>query len=180
MLVTKRKALSKRVRFEVFKRDEFSCQYCGATPPKVILHIDHITAVANGGGNDQDNLVTSCEACNLGKGARSLEAVPQSLEERAKRVAESEAQLRGYQEILEEKRERIEDEKWRVADILQPGSPEKGMSRQWLISIKGFIEKLGVHEVMDSAEIARAKFPYANSYTFRYFCGVCWRKIKED
>lgn len=178
--MTKRKAISKRVRFEIFKRDEFTCQYCGQTPPKVILHIDHVIAVANGGTNDQDNLVTSCEPCNLGKGARSLKSVPESLADKARIVAEREEQLLGYQAILEAKRERLDDEKWRVAEILEPGSPEKGMSRQWLASIKQFIDKLGVHEVMEAAEIARANKYWGGNTMFRYFCGICWRKIKGD
>lgn len=69
----KRKAVSKRVRFEVFKRDNFACQYCGAQSPDVILHVDHINPVAGGGDSDIMNLVTSCEPCNLGKGAKPLD-----------------------------------------------------------------------------------------------------------
>lgn len=71
--MTKRKALSQKVRFEVFKRDSFTCQYCGQSAPDVVLHIDHINPVAGGGDNDIMNLVTSCLNCNLGKGARSLD-----------------------------------------------------------------------------------------------------------
>jgi hypothetical protein len=71
--MTKRKAISKRVRFEVFKRDSFTCQYCGLSAPDVVLHIDHINPVAGGGGNDIMNLVTSCLDCNLGKGKRELD-----------------------------------------------------------------------------------------------------------
>lgn len=62
-----RKPISKSLRFEVFKRDSFRCQYCGAEAPSVILHVDHIVAVANGGDNDVTNLITSCMPCNLGK-----------------------------------------------------------------------------------------------------------------
>jgi 5-methylcytosine-specific restriction endonuclease McrA len=40
-----RKPLSKKLRFEVFKRDGFSCQYCGAHPPDVLLEIDHVIPV---------------------------------------------------------------------------------------------------------------------------------------
>lgn len=69
---TKRKALSKRVRFEVFKRDKFTCQYCGKSAPDVVLVIDHIDPVAKGGTNDLLNLITSCDPCNAGKGARTL------------------------------------------------------------------------------------------------------------
>lgn len=68
-----RKAIKKSVRFEVFKRDNFTCQYCGSAAPDVVLHLDHISPVAGGGGNDIINLVTSCVDCNLGKGARSLD-----------------------------------------------------------------------------------------------------------
>lgn len=71
--MSKRKAISKKVRFEVFKRDSFTCQYCGAQSPDVVLHVDHINPVAGGGDNDILNLVTSCEPCNNGKGARTLD-----------------------------------------------------------------------------------------------------------
>lgn len=68
-----RKALSKKTRFEVFKRDSFTCQYCGAKAPEVVLECDHIHPVAEGGTNDIMNLVTACAACNGGKGARTLD-----------------------------------------------------------------------------------------------------------
>lgn len=68
-----RKALSKKTRFEVFKRDSFTCQYCGAKAPEVVLHCDHINPVVEGGSNDIMNLVTACASCNGGKGARKLD-----------------------------------------------------------------------------------------------------------
>lgn len=177
--MTARKAISKRVRFEVFKRDRFTCQYCGAHPPGVLLHIDHITAVASGGTNEIDNLITACEPCNAGKGARALTDVPKSLQDKAVEIAEREAQLEGYQSILDAKRERIESEMWQIADTLEPGSPERGFNRANLQSIRVFIERLGFHEVLNAAEIATARFPRFGNKTFRYFCGVCWKKIKD-
>lgn len=60
------------MRFEVFKRDSFTCQYCGAKAPDVLLEIDHIEPVARGGTNDLLNLITSCVACNAGKSDRRL------------------------------------------------------------------------------------------------------------
>lgn len=74
--MAKRKGLSKGLRFEIFKRDGFTCQYCGQKPPDVVLQVDHITPVALGGGNDVMNLVTSCEACNQGKKAKRLDIAP--------------------------------------------------------------------------------------------------------
>lgn len=67
-----RKPIGKRLRFEVFKRDLFTCQYCGRKPPEVVLEIDHIDPVANGGDNSELNLITACENCNGGKAANLL------------------------------------------------------------------------------------------------------------
>lgn len=67
-----RKAISKRLRFEVFKRDSFTCQYCGSKAPDVILNVDHIIAIKNGGKNDLLNLVTACFSCNSGKSDKKL------------------------------------------------------------------------------------------------------------
>lgn len=69
---TPRQALSKKLRFEVFKRDRFTCQYCGESAPEVVLNCDHIHPVAEGGLTDILNLITSCKACNAGKGAVPL------------------------------------------------------------------------------------------------------------
>ena len=67
-----RKSMSKKTRFEVFKRDSFKCQYCGRSAPEVLLHVDHIKPVAEGGTDDILNLITSCADCNGGKGSRPL------------------------------------------------------------------------------------------------------------
>ncbi len=60
-------AVSKRKRFEVFKRDGFTCQYCGRMPPSAILECDHIAPKSKGGSHGVSNLVTSCRDCNQGK-----------------------------------------------------------------------------------------------------------------
>lgn len=65
----KRPFISKRLRFEVFSRDNFTCQYCGRQAPSVKLHADHIVPVSRGGPTNKGNLRTSCEDCNNGKGA---------------------------------------------------------------------------------------------------------------
>ena len=67
-----REPISKKLRFEIFKRDSFACQYCGKKAPEVVLQCDHIKPVADGGTNDILNLITSCVDCNFGKGAQQL------------------------------------------------------------------------------------------------------------
>jgi hypothetical protein len=61
--------INDRLRFIVFRRDNFKCK-CGrspATDPQIILHADHIKAWANGGETVLENLQTLCSKCNIGK-----------------------------------------------------------------------------------------------------------------
>jgi hypothetical protein len=92
----KREPIGAKLRFEVFKRDSFTCQYCGRRAPDVILHADHIRPVAEGGTTDILNLVTSCQPCNSGKGARPL-SDHQMINQAVDQMAE-----------LEERRQQIE------------------------------------------------------------------------
>jgi len=67
------------LRFKVFMRDRFRCVACGRSPALdlgVILHADHIRAVANGGKTILENLQTLCQSCNLGKGRMTLPGAP--------------------------------------------------------------------------------------------------------
>jgi hypothetical protein len=72
---TQRTSRSKRARFEIFERDGFTCQYCGAMPPDVTLQLDHIHPISKGGADTEDNLTTACRDCNAGKSNRILGAV---------------------------------------------------------------------------------------------------------
>lgn len=173
-----RKSISKKLRFDVFKRDGFICQYCGAHPPQAILHLDHIVPVAEGGPDDGDNLVTSCEGCNLGKGARSLSDIPKSLALKAQEIAEREEQLRGYHEIIEAKRSRVEAESWLIIEAIL-GAIQDSAPTQYMFSIRKFIIELGFHVVLEAAEIANARFRSNDSRRFRYFCGICWNRIRN-
>lgn len=65
-------SISSKARFEILRRDGFTCQYCGQKPPAVVLHVDHIVPRAESGSDDPENLITSCGGCNLGKGVSRL------------------------------------------------------------------------------------------------------------
>lgn len=174
-----REPTSKKLRFEVFKRDEFRCVYCGATPSEdVILECDHVIAVAEGGQTHIDNLVTACRSCNRGKGATPLTAIPQGLEDKAVEIAEREAQVRAYYAILEAKKERKDQEIWGIADVFMERWREDSILRTQLASIRSFLDRLDYFEVLEAMEIACDK-KYSKGPAFRYFCGICWRKIKR-
>ncbi|MCX7425025.1 MAG: HNH endonuclease [Planctomycetia bacterium] len=70
---TPRETISKSRRFNIMKRDGFRCQLCGATQQQgTVLHVDHQIPLAKGGSNEDGNLWTLCERCNLGKSDREL------------------------------------------------------------------------------------------------------------
>jgi len=66
--------LSKRIRYEILKRDNHTCRYCGASAPDATLTVDHVTPVALGGSDDPSNLVAACRDCNYGKSSTSPDA----------------------------------------------------------------------------------------------------------
>jgi 5-methylcytosine-specific restriction endonuclease McrA len=55
-------------RFNLFLRDAFACQYCGASED---LTFDHLIPRSRGGRTTWDNIVTACAPCNLRKGGRT-------------------------------------------------------------------------------------------------------------
>lgn len=72
MKKSNRKSFSKKDRFEIFKRDNFTCQYCSIKAPNAVLEIDHIIPICKGGKNDLNNLTTACFDCNRGKSGNEL------------------------------------------------------------------------------------------------------------
>lgn len=60
-----------RLRREVFERDDFTCQYCGARGGR--LECDHVIPVSRGGKHATSNLVTACFSCNRSKRAQTVD-----------------------------------------------------------------------------------------------------------
>lgn len=156
--MTKRQPISKALRFEVFKRDKFTCQYCGRSAPDVILQIDHIHPVAKGGDNDILNLITSCADCNSGKRDKTLS--DDSV------IIKRKAQL----ELLQERREQLDmlfqwqyeltdldnEAAQRVAELFFEHIPGKTISDYGLSLLKGWIKKFGLRIVIESTQKALA------------------------
>lgn len=74
-----KKGITNKLRFEVLKRDDFTCKYCGRKSPQVILEVDHVMPESNGGKTEKENLVTCCFECNRGKGHAPLSIVSTQL-----------------------------------------------------------------------------------------------------
>ncbi len=57
-------------RREIFRRDNYTCQYCGKVTPE--LTIDHVIPRHMGGRHEWTNVVAACPSCNHRKGGRTL------------------------------------------------------------------------------------------------------------
>jgi len=134
--------------------------------------------VKEGGNNHQDNLITACIDCNQGKAANSLTNIPQALADKAMAAKDREEQIKGYSEIMLAIAARIEDESFMVMKRLYPG--DTSFDRQDFRSVSSFIQKIGIAECIDAVEITLAnasRFRGGDRF-FKYFCGVCWKKVR--
>jgi hypothetical protein len=156
-------ALSVRTRFEVFKRDEFLCQYCGRKSPDVVLEVDHIIPVCEGGQDDPINLITSCWECNRGKSGVPLAQVltGEDPHDRAVLILERERQLEEYNAVLAAERDRREQETWELVRYwnsergIQPdpvnGDTISTPDYRWLFSALAWCPKEQIRLFMDAA-----------------------------
>lgn len=58
-------------RRTVLARDNYTCQYCNAAPPRQYLTVDHVLPRSRGGQTTWENVVTACQRCNGRKGSRT-------------------------------------------------------------------------------------------------------------
>ena len=179
-MTTKRSVLSKKLRFDVFKRDGFVCQYCGAHPPAVTLEIDHIKPLADDGTSDIDNLITACFDCNRGKAARLLTAIPASVTEKAAVIAEREQQIAEYNKVLALKRVRIEKEINTVEGVFQYRFDDRAFTESMRESVRQkFLPLLPFDDVVSAMQLAIERVPDDPDGAIRYFCAVCWNQIRQ-
>lgn len=173
------------IRFEVFKRDGFTCGYCSRGTPEVVLEVDHIIPRAEGGGDDLDNLITACWDCNRGKGATLLDsrAPVLDIEAQTDLVNERERQIRAYNDAKRQERERQNAEFEDVWNYwFEIWGVEGTVPRYYTLhenALRKWIRVLGPDEVKTSMDVARAKFRYLNTNPTRYVAGTCRWKVLE-
>ena len=173
----RRKSISKKTRFMLFKRDAFTCQYCGRTPPNITLEIDHIIPVKSGGTNDEDNLIVACFDCNRGKSAEHLTTVPETVKTRTILLKEQNEQAKQYVKWLDNKRRRQEIDVDSIQDILSTFH-DSVFTDSFRVSVKHFLKQLPLESVQDAMEQAASKKNPSDA-AVKYFCGICWNKIKR-
>lgn len=182
--MSERKPISKRTRFEVFKRDGFACSYCARKPPSVLLVVDHIIPVSGGGTNAMDNLATACDECNAGKSNVPLDRPPTpDRRAAAKKMREIEEQMVAYSDALNAVRTRVVKTAEAACDYWMEVYDTYKTPMDMRSTCMTFAKSLPLQEILEAIDIAHGKWAGNRSMTeassFKYFCGVCWTKIRE-
>lgn len=167
-------AVSKRLRFEVFKRDDHTCQYCGRSAPEVVLQVDHIQPTSLGGENKPANLITACRDCNAGKGSSTpdaprIEAPSVDGLRWARAIEEAAADHRRYREA---EQEAIAAFRYHWPVTTCPDDHEA--------TIRKFV-RLGLDaaDIVHVLEQANKRATGGLRHTWLYFCKVCWSEVRR-
>lgn len=157
-----RKSISKKLRFDIFKRDGFTCQYCGRMAPDVVLNIDHINPVKHGGDNDILNLITSCFDCNNGKGSKKLTDIQElkNQQKQLKTLSERKEQLEFMVEWRKELLKISETEIDVVESEIKKFNDKFVLSDFGRQSAKDLINKFTLSCVIEAVEIAFTTYDY--------------------
>jgi len=176
-------AVSKRLRYEILRRDSHTCRYCGASAPDVPLRVDHVTPVALGGTDEPSNLVTSCEPCNSGKSSSTVDAaVVANVANDALRWAA--AMQQAADNLLEQEKPKAsyrsafltEWQRWGVGK----GEARKtvDLPADWKASIERFrVAGLPVQVWGDIVDTSMGNEKVLEANKFKYCCGIDWNKV---
>lgn len=176
-------AVTKRVRFEVLRRDNHTCQYCGAKAPDVVLHIDHVMPVSLGGDDKPNNLLAACAGCNGGKtsiapGSPLVESLGAKAAAYALGMVDKMTRLRASFEQAEE----YEDEfltawnKWNFRGEKIPLPPDYELTlHKWSsMGVPLRLLELAIKKAMTKDRL------YGDYPEFSYMAGIVHRKLDES
>lgn len=154
--------VSTKVRFEIFKRDLFTCQYCGRSSPEVELQVDHMIPQAKGGTDDIDNLITACSECNYAKNDTELSdwLYPiHKFDEQTQALKDVQKRKEQFNLFITYRRELGDLEKMEVSEIsLLSNKIIKELDNRYFLKIRNLIKKYGFINVYRAMEKCRFLF----------------------
>lgn len=174
-------AVSKRLRYEILRRDDHQCRYCGGSAPDVVLTVDHVVPTTLGGSDAPENLVTACRDCNAGKSASSPDSeLVADVDQRAAQWGRAMAvvvERRAAELAVDRDATAWFDatwEAWKRGDETMPRDPN------WKNSVLRFLAAgLDREFLTDAVATAMGKERIPDPDRWRYFCGICWREIEH-
>lgn len=182
--------VSKRLRFEILRRDGHTCRYCGRSAPEVKLTVDHVVPRALGGSDDPTNLVTACAECNAGKSSAQAgdELVAEIKTEHGKWEAAIRTAVKMRAKFHEDNGPALASfrDKWNEWYIIDERGKRTGetvyLPEDWERSIEKYItDGLPIEEMLrlvDVAMNARVR-GYGEDRVFRYFMGCCKNVLSD-
>jgi hypothetical protein len=173
--------LTKRLRFEILRRDGHRCRYCGATAEETKLAVDHVIPVALGGRSEPSNLVASCAACNAGKSSVAPDApLVSDVDAHALRWAAAMAEVAERRRADVDATRQVLDafdvawDDWRFGDDRQHGFPRP---YDWMTSVERFLAAgLDLGDLVRFVDVAMRSQARVDG-VWNYFCGCCWREV---
>jgi CRISPR/Cas system Type II protein with McrA/HNH and RuvC-like nuclease domain len=183
--------ITNKQRFEVFKKYNFTCQYCGRRTPEVILEIDHVIPKSKSGTDDIDNLIASCFECNRGKSSTMLDHVliEKDIHSETILLAEREMQLAEYNYLRERIRKREDQEIAMLREHFSnqfnyPGYAEDEFSNITTI-VRDALKVMSYVDIMDLIDYSiertsqDTRGEYHNTAACKYLIGILRNKIKQ-
>lgn len=175
-------AISKRLRYEILRRDQNTCNYCGGKAPDVTLTVDHVLPVTLGGSDDANNLVAACKDCNAGKTSSSPDApLVAQVDERAATYAaalHSVIEKRAAKFAADSEHLAWFDRTWNA--WTDPEGHTIDRDGSWRNSVTRFMGAgLSRDFIGHAVEIALGSRRIRNVDGWRYFCGICHKEIKS-
>ena len=155
----KRKSTGTRLRFEVFKRDSFTCQYCGRKAPDVVLELDHVNPVSKGGDNDILNLITSCWECNSGKSDRVL-SDDSVLSKQRQQLAELNERRQQLEMMIRWRDELKGIEEVKLGEVVKAYNaciPGWSLNETGIQTVRRWMREFPFDILLDSIDVARSK-----------------------
>jgi hypothetical protein len=178
-------AVSRRLRFEILKRDNHTCRYCGSSAPDVKLTVDHVNPTALGGEDRPENLVTACEACNGGKSsvppdARVVADVAADALRWASALQAAADEMIGDLDRRNSVRAQF-DEAWSVWGTGKEAARQPvPRPPDWELSIDRFmVAGLPAPVLLDCVDRAMRNHKVRPEDTFRYMCGIAWKRVQQ-
>lgn len=174
--------LSKRLRYEILRRDGFKCRYCGAEPGDRVLQIDHVVPEALGGKNEPANLVTACEPCNSGKTSTTPDAP--LVDEVAEGALRWSGAMQAAAAAMEKRIRDRRDKNAFFAEIWNGYKLDRGgnvpLPADWQGAVTR-LESAGLTYLLfeEAVEVAMKAQKVLPENRFRYFCGVAWNMVTQ-
>lgn len=176
-------AISKRLRYEILRRDNHTCRYCGRAAPAVALTVDHVLPTALGGDDAPQNLVAACADCNAGKASSNpdqpiVDQVSDDHIRWARAIKQASALM--AEDLDAARRLNVEfDEIW-AEELTDVMDREAWRDDDWSETLDNFRSRgLTQSTIIDALLRTINASHVSRNNRWRYFCGICWARLRE-